>query len=91
VFRVALASVTGLVAAMALWVGGLVDSGPKSKPDSVSPSCGIATNARACAIALRYLAALDLFHDCDEEVLAGPEVVQQHPMAGTGCGRQVPQ
>jgi hypothetical protein len=58
--RVALGVVAALAAAATVWAGGLSGVGPSSRPDFVAASCRTPANARACAVALRYLAALDL-------------------------------
>jgi hypothetical protein len=56
--------VAAVVAALAIsgtaWASRSVDSKPVSRADYVSPGCRAPANAPACAVALRYLAALDL-------------------------------
>jgi hypothetical protein len=56
----AAAVVVAAAAAATLWAGGLFDTRPPTRPDSIATSCRLHVNARACSIALRYLAALDL-------------------------------
>src|SRR2546426_11581674 len=59
--RAAFGAVATLSAAATLWAGGVFGSGPTtSRPIFVSASCHAPPNAAACAVALRYLAALDL-------------------------------
>jgi hypothetical protein len=56
----AAAVVAAAATAATLGAGGLLDTKPRTQPDSVATSCRLHVNARACSIALRYLAALDL-------------------------------
>ena len=58
--QLVLAAVAAACAAATLLVAGALESEPTSRPDVVSPACRSRTNARACSVALRYLAALDL-------------------------------
>jgi hypothetical protein len=64
----ALLGVAVASAAATIWAAGVFDAKPESRPDFVSVSCRSQVNARACSIALRYLAALDL--DRAEEACA---------------------
>jgi hypothetical protein len=55
------ATVLGVLATCgAAWAGGSANSKPVSRPAYVTPACRAPGNAPACAVALRYLAALDL-------------------------------
>lgn len=56
----ALAAVAALAAATTLWAAGSFSPGKSSRAAFVSPRCNEAGNKKACAVALRYLAALDL-------------------------------
>jgi hypothetical protein len=58
--RIVVAAVAAVCAAASLWAAGMFSSAQSSSPDFVSSDCRSRTNVRACTIALRYLAALDL-------------------------------
>ncbi len=59
-FCTALAAVFALTAVASVWAAGAFKPRPGSRPDFVSLHCRAAANAKPCAIALGYLAALDL-------------------------------
>lgn len=52
--------VTVAAAIVTAWAGSAVQEQKTSKPDFVSSACTSGPNVEACAVALRYLAALDL-------------------------------
>lgn len=58
--RALAAVVVAATAAATLWAGGFFDTEPRTRPDFVATGCRLPVNARACSIALHYLAALDL-------------------------------
>lgn len=51
-------------------------SGPISRPDYVAPACRAVDNAKACGVALRYLAALDLDRFDEVCALLEPETLE---------------
>jgi hypothetical protein len=82
--------VSALAAAATVWAGGAFDARPNSRPDFVSQRCREAANANACAIALRYLAALDL--DRAEQACALLERSTLEAAGGVlGCTRTLSQ
>jgi hypothetical protein len=79
------AAVVAAVAAPVAWAetpsaGGVgssrATSGPASRPDFVTPTCRMPANARACRVALRYLAALDLDRTREACRLLAPETLE---------------
>jgi hypothetical protein len=88
--RIALGAVAALSATATMWAGGTFDSSASSKADFVSASCRAPANAPACAVALRYLAALDLDRARDACALLDRPTLEA---AGgmTGCTKMLSQ
>ena len=57
---IALVGMAALSAGAIVWLGAPAGATPRSAPDYVSPRCVLRANTTACAVALRYLGALDL-------------------------------
>lgn len=74
--KIALVGVAALSAGATVWLRVATGATPRSAPSYVSPSCRLTANAKACAIALRYLAALDLDRAGDACRLLAPGTLQ---------------
>jgi hypothetical protein len=86
----AFGAVAAVAGAATIWSGSVSDSKPDSRPHFVAAECRVTLNTEACAVALRYLAALDL--DRTQEACALLDRSTLEAAGGkTGCRKRLAQ